>query len=640
MAEDQDKASPPDLRGLENDYDIRGELRGTAGARYYIGSRRQDGAEVAITILRAPKDGGNNALSHFASDVQVLTDHRHPAIPRVIEGRWIGNDAFAVVTERVMGTTLGELLERGERFSSPRAAMLLQGVSGVLDWARENGIVNRGVTPESLWIENDSNGVRVSLVPAPVPVTGVSDAGGDARTIARLAWAILTGHPHADEETRSIGEVLPNLATRVANDTDAIIRGKDHVDEPDIGRYLGTLAAADTLKAAEVELAAQKEEFQEAHAREIRKCELQRQRVEQHAAEQLAILAGERDEFERAMSDERAATNAEREQMRSALAERQRHLAAVRAELDQQRTELERRLTELEQYRVEVEKVRDEALKAHEVATKVVRDAAREGDTANAGPAAELSKSRPKKSLPTKPQLSKPPKAPKWDKLKPVELEEGDIVVEEGGGGRPRWMIPAGLATLALILIAGIYGMTHRTQSASGLLKLGKATVVATQPGAPRAGEVQGFLTQPNGGRSQPQFNAPPGSGQRESTATVAPPVDSVAMEAARARQDSIGQAAAAAAAAARARRAEAAREKAQHEAEHRPAQVDTARQPVIQKPDPSPVPISLPHADSVRVDTVIRRDTSFQHLRPVDMGPPRPDTTARPRPDSLLHHR
>src|SRR5262245_11630956 len=135
MAEEQKKAPAPDLRGLENDYNIRGELRGSAGARYFIGSRKQDGAEVAITILRAPKDGGNNALSHFASDVQVLSDHRHPAIPRVVEGRWVGSDAFAVVTERVVGTTLGELLERGEQFSHPRAAMLLQEVSAVLDWA-------------------------------------------------------------------------------------------------------------------------------------------------------------------------------------------------------------------------------------------------------------------------------------------------------------------------------------------------------------------------------------------------------------------------------------------------------------------------------------------------------------------------
>src|SRR5258707_1249596 len=110
MADGQNAVSPADLRGLESDYDIRGELRGTAAARYYIGRRKEgDGAEVAITVVRAPKDGGNNALSHFASDVQLLTNHGHAAIPRVLDGRWVSNDAFAVVSERVMGTTLAEL---------------------------------------------------------------------------------------------------------------------------------------------------------------------------------------------------------------------------------------------------------------------------------------------------------------------------------------------------------------------------------------------------------------------------------------------------------------------------------------------------------------------------------------------------
>src|SRR5690242_7091343 len=120
MAEGKSAAPASDLRGLESDYEIRGELRGTAAARYYIGRRKQDGAEdVVITVFRAPKGGGNNALSHFASDVQILMSNRHPAIPRVIDGRWLGNDAYAVVTERVTGTSLDELLDRGEQFSNP-----------------------------------------------------------------------------------------------------------------------------------------------------------------------------------------------------------------------------------------------------------------------------------------------------------------------------------------------------------------------------------------------------------------------------------------------------------------------------------------------------------------------------------------
>src|SRR5436309_3418311 len=132
--EKRDEASwTADLGSLENDYQMLGELRGTASARYYIGRARQNGAaEVGIMVVRAPKGDDTNALSHFASDVKLLAGRPHPTIPQVLDGRWIGN-AFAVVSERVVGETLGELLERGEKFTNPRTAMLLQEVSGVLD---------------------------------------------------------------------------------------------------------------------------------------------------------------------------------------------------------------------------------------------------------------------------------------------------------------------------------------------------------------------------------------------------------------------------------------------------------------------------------------------------------------------------
>lgn len=635
MAEGKSAAPASNLRGLENDYDIRGELRGTAAARYYIGRRKQEGAEeVAITVFRAPTDGGNNALSHFASDIQILKDNRHPAIPRVFDGKWIGNDTFAVITERITGTSLDELLDRGEQFSNARTAMLLQDVSGVLDWARENGVVNRLVTPESLYLERDTNRVRVTLMPAPVPMTGVADACGDARTIGRLAWAMLSGHAHDDAETRSIGEALPNLAARVVDATDKMIRCKIGSEAPDIGRYLGVIAAGDALKQAEVELAAQKEEYQEAHEREIRKCELQRQQVEQHAAEQASILAGEREDFTRQMADERAAMEAEREQMRSALAERQRHLAQVRAELDEQRAELERRLSELEQYRVQVESVRDDALKAREAARSAMRDATRDA-TRERDQSIERESEKPipvVAELPPAPKIAKPPKPPKWSKLEPVELVETDIVTPEAPGGRPRWMVPSAVAALVLILVAVLYGATHRTQSPNAAVKLGKSTVVPTTT-APASGFVPrgGFLTQSAGGSVSPQFGAP---ATVASVATsVVPDVDSAAV--ARARQDSID-----AVEAARARRAarERAERQAARETERKPtqAEVDSLNTPAslwnrTPKPVTPPVMPSTPRADSVRVDTVYRRDTSFFHLT-------RPDTTIRPRPDTMIY--
>jgi hypothetical protein len=594
-----EQASMPALRGLENEYEIRGELRGTDAARYYIARKKDDhAAEVAIMVFHDGKGAENNALSHFAADAQLLERSGHPAIPRVLGGQWLDHGGFALITERIVGETLEERIERGEKFSNPHIAMLLQEVSALLDWAREAGVVHRGVTPDTIFFERGSNRMHIAFVPTPIPLSGLPDACADARTLGALAWAILTGKPYDRTDGRSLGDVCPNLASRVIEATDRMLRCKDHAEAPDVATFLGTLAAGDVLKQAEVELAAQKEEYDEQHAAALHACEVQRQEIEQHAQEQLAMLAGEREEFQRQMAEERAAIEAERTQMQALLAERKDRLGAVRAELDQQRIELERRLAELEQYRAEIEKVRDEALTAREEAKAAMaraaeaaaaHNAAVKAAAAGAATAAAASastvvsgkrKNSPEKDVTARaeladmpaamqatpvavpeieplkaPKLAKPPKPPKWNKMAPVDLERTDEENIEAPG-KPRWMLPAGIATLVIILVAVVYAAMHRTPEVPETIRLGKSTVVPTAPTVdsgfmPRGG----FLTQSAGGALGSRFSGSPAITPADSAAAAAAAVPATALPAtAGAKSDSVARADSVAAA--RARRA------------------------------------------------------------------------------------
>jgi hypothetical protein len=515
--------APSNLRGLEDSYDIRGELRGIDSARQYIGRTKDGAAEVAIAVFHVPNGGENNALSHFAADAQVLARSPHPAIPRVLEGRWVGNDAFAVVSERSTGETLGEQLERGEKFTNARIAMLLTEIAGVLEWARENGVVHRGVTPDSLMFEHGTNRLRIALTPTPIPMTGVPDACADARTIGTLAWSMLCGSPYPSAHApKSIAEICPNLATRVVDAVDRMIACKDHLaDAPDVYALLGVIAAGDALKQAEIELSAMKEEYDEQHQRELQKCEIQRQETEQHAAEQAAILAGEREEFNRQMEEQRAAMAAERAEFERIMTERKERFAAVRAELDQQRVELERRLTELEAYRADVERVRDEALAARDEAKAELSraNAARAEAEKAARAIAEPAKlERVPVELPVVPampimhetprpepvKLAKPPKPPKWKQIQPVDLEHTD---EENipDGSRPRWMIPSFVGAALLILIAVIIGVSRHSSAPATAIGTGASAPVPTAQ-LPRGG----FLTQSAGGAVAPSFSGAP----------------------------------------------------------------------------------------------------------------------------------
>lgn len=686
-----EEASVPALKGLENEYEISGELRGTDAARYYIGRKRDDhAAEVAIMVFANGKDAENNATSHFASDAQILERNGHPSIPRVLGGKWLDHAGFALITERVVGETLEERLERGEKFTNPALAMMLQEINSILDWAREAGVVHRGVTPDTIFFERGSNRMRVAFVPTPVPMSGLPDAASDARTLGALAWSVLTGKPYDRVEMRSLGDVCPNLATRVIESTDRMLRSKDHAEAPDAATYIGILAAGDVMKQAEVELAAQKEEYDEQHAAALKACEVQRQQVEQHAQEQLAMLAGEKEDFKRQMSEERAAMDAERAQMQTLLAERKDRLGAVRAELDQQRIELERRLAELEQYRAEVEKVRDDALAAREEAKAAVAKAAEAAaahnaavkaaaaSAASAAVAASTLKSpsgsskknagaKAEKEIPVPaeladmpapmkaapivipeleplkaPKLAKPPKAPKWGKMAAVDLEHTD---EENitPPGKPRWMLPAGVATLVLILIAAVYAAMHRTRETPDTIRLGKSTVVPTAPRMDTGIMLRGgFLSQSAGGEVGARFNNSPAMTPADSAAAAAAaaaPGTAVVSADSAARTDSI-----AAARARRAAREAAAREDSYREERRRArqAEIDSLnspsstwnRNPRPQPAEPTQPPTSYtappptgPVPSGPRSDTVYRRGGL---IRP-DGSAIRPDSSVRP---------
>ena len=160
MAEVKRETGEITLDGLADDYEIVGELRGMDDVRRFLATRRNDGAEVMIAVVHAGSGAGDNtALSHYGSDVNVLRAASHPGVLQVLEGKWLGPATFAAVTERPHGRSLREMVAAGDRVANARIATMLQDVNAVLEWARAQDVVHRGIRPETAADFIDSDGL-------------------------------------------------------------------------------------------------------------------------------------------------------------------------------------------------------------------------------------------------------------------------------------------------------------------------------------------------------------------------------------------------------------------------------------------------------------------------------------------------
>ena len=380
-----------DLSPLAADYDIVGELDVAAGERSYIATRKGDGTKrrddqtgALISIVRTPSGDEANALSHLAADTALLARSSHRRLIPVIEGRWLGDDAFAVVTQRTTDSSLAQRLASGETFTNPRIAAILRELNGLLEWAREQKIVHRGIPATRVFLEPKTDRVRVAFAIAPILRLHRSDAQDDARTIARLAMAMLTGEvdPHA-YEGRTLADLRPDLPDRLGEATATLLDEKNTGATPDVAAYLALIGMADPVAAGEAERERIRDDILEEQRAEREKLATERTTFERTIAEERAsferVQADAREKLERERIELQRAVTSERDGLQRAAEAERAELAAKRAELErvvaEQRAALERAaLNDREQ----IERLRAEIRTAGEREVEQKRQAALE----------------------------------------------------------------------------------------------------------------------------------------------------------------------------------------------------------------------------------------------------------------------
>ena len=620
----------PNLQTLQDSYEILGELRGGNRARTYMAKHRDTGADVIISVVGTGRTGENNALNHFAADTQLLSRLSHPHMLRVVQGRWLGQDQFAVVSERRPGSRLDELLGRGERITAPRISLILQEVNTVLDWARTNGVVHRGVSPATVLLAQDTNTVVVSLEPTAVPVEGIPDASADARTIGTLAWAMFTGKEYAEHQTLSA--LRPDLAKRVIDDTEAMVRARSNAERPDVMTYIAVVAAADALKTGEVEIAEMQSKISDQRLAELAAFESNQKACELRNVELQEQLAHDREEFERKMADEEAQLAAIEAEIASLKSSEESQLAIERTQMELEREELAQERAAREQRLAE----REAELNAKHAAVDRLR--AEEGQRIDAAIAAAVETVAATTMVP--PRVEDPSDAWKdgavstepapWvdDTVRQYSVGAGEpelAVAGEPERHRARWAVPAATTLVVLALLA-LFAANRHAGAPSNTVSIGKSTIVPTAPTTDvRSTPKGGFMTQSSGGTVGPPVGAPVGpplSPDNPTTSTAAPVATAGAASAGAAQPS-------AADSTARANTAKALAVSTADKPKPKPRAV--TRRVVVDSSSVGSGAFSV-EADAIRRADAARRDSAAKRD---SLARPKPDTTVKTRPDT-----
>lgn len=211
-AESQEPETAPVVSG----YEVTGQVGAAPDGPVFEAHRPGDDEVVALRRLASDEAAG---LEDRVASLVALADPHLVGIRGVAEG----SGASYLVTERVEGATLADVLDRGQELVVGQVLGVAHGVLLGLSHAHEHGVVHGRIAPSSVLLGTDG-GVRLTdfgigrpaaayLAPEAVRHPGAERTRpADVYAVAALLVHLLTGHP-LSEQKRHLRAVDASLRT-------------------------------------------------------------------------------------------------------------------------------------------------------------------------------------------------------------------------------------------------------------------------------------------------------------------------------------------------------------------------------------------------------------------------------------------
>ncbi len=150
---------------LSGKYRVGSRLGSGGMGEVYEAVQEDLGRRVAIKVMSGPMANDPQLLERFKREALAVAALGHPHIVAVTDFQDNPGEPPFIVMERLVGESLGELLEREPMLEPHRAARIAEQTLSALAAAHESNLVHRDVKPDNIFLcRTDTNAELVKLL--------------------------------------------------------------------------------------------------------------------------------------------------------------------------------------------------------------------------------------------------------------------------------------------------------------------------------------------------------------------------------------------------------------------------------------------------------------------------------------------
>lgn len=156
------EATLAEIRELESDYEILGELGRGGMAVVYLARDRQLGRQVAIKVIHAAAGVDEHMVARQLSEARTVAQLQHPNVVAMYAVKRLSTLGLALVMQYVPGRTLERALREDGPFTPERAEAVLSDIAAALAYAHARGVIHRDIKPDNVFLNDDTGRALLS----------------------------------------------------------------------------------------------------------------------------------------------------------------------------------------------------------------------------------------------------------------------------------------------------------------------------------------------------------------------------------------------------------------------------------------------------------------------------------------------